>query len=119
MTNKWIIIIIGVVLLVVVFTLIAKAGTKNEIIPGGLGTDNGSTSTQSKFPLKLGSRGQEVENWQRYLNSNISIIFVVGRLIVDGNFGTKTQSETMKQIGSNQVSRTEYGIRVLNEVQLA
>ena len=106
--NRIIIIIIIIVVLILVFVLTSRATSING---------NNTFGVKSPFPLKRGSEGNEVINWQNYLNDNINIPFI--SLILDGKFGPKTEAETLKQIGKKEVSKSDYRYRIFSEVPLS
>lgn len=61
------------------------------------------------FPLKRGSKGDKVKQLQRYLNINYS-----SGLVVDGDFGPKTEAALNTATGLSQVSESWYQNNVLN-----
>jgi len=64
----------------------------------------------STFPLKVGSRGEEVKKLQQYLNQKLQEAY--GRqatmLDVDGIFGAKTEDALKAVSGNTQVAKSEY-----------
>ena len=61
------------------------------------GTNEASLSTSS-FPLKMGSRGDNVKKWQTYLNGKGA------DLVVDGVWGPKTEAASLKYQQLNSIS---------------
>tara|TARA_Y100000592_G_C5442094_1_gene303983 strand:- start:248 stop:832 length:585 start_codon:yes stop_codon:yes gene_type:complete len=85
---------------------------KNPNIPNTPNTPsspNTPTTPVSEFPLKRGSKGDKVKQLQRYLNINYS-----SGLVVDGDFGPKTQAALNTATGLSQVSESWYQNNVLN-----
>lgn len=60
------------------------------------------------FPLKKGSKGNEVSTLQTYLNSQLPA--PVQRLDVDGNFGPLTETALFTVMGKREVSREHFGL---------
>lgn len=114
---KTIHIIIGLVTLVILALLAAvvsavaknKRGNDPAYVPPAAGGGSGSTgstgsSSSPKKPapldydkvLGLGSKGQEVEELQRLYNASR---YGTPKLVVDGDFGSKTQAAVLKVMG--------------------
>lgn len=91
----WILIAVFVLVLILVFTAKAKAKGKTT-----------GKKAKDPFPLMKGSEGEEVKNWQKYLNTTIIPPFTL--LAVDGKFGPKTEDQTSKIIGKNFVTADDY-----------
>ena len=65
------------------------------------------TVTSATFPLKKGSRGDEVKNLQTVLN--VLYKDVIGtQLVVDGIFGSKTEAALKAATGKTTISQDEY-----------
>lgn len=64
------------------------------------------SGTQSRFPLRKGSRGEEVKTLQRYLNSKTRVPLAL--LKVDGIFGSKTQAASQRVLGIREISESKY-----------
>lgn len=56
--------------------------------------------TNDNFPLKIGSKGQKVTEWQEFLG-------LTGKA-ADGLFGGGTETLTKKKLGKNTVSKAEF-----------
>ena len=85
---------------------------KNPNIPNTPNTPsspNTPTTPVSEFPLKRGSKGDKVKELQRFLNIKYS-----SGLVVDGDFGPKTQGALNTATGLSQVSQSWYQNNVLN-----
>jgi hypothetical protein len=104
-----IVIIVLVILAAATFFIIEKV--KKEKSANGSST--GGTSVAGIFPLRLGSRGNEVKILQQRINkvfeSNL-ILAPPAKLAEDGIFGAKTENAlsfifNMKQITKNQYNK--------------
>jgi len=85
---------------------------KNPNIPNTPNTPsspNTPTTPVSEFPLKRGSKGDKVKELQKFLNIKYS-----SGLVVDGDFGPKTQGALNTATGLSQVSESWYQNNVLN-----
>lgn len=123
-----VILIVGV--LVVLAVILARWLMKNK------STDNGDTSGEptsggntqtAAFPLRRGSRGTQVTQLQRWLNSNTSgliydtsdgLIYVSqhNSVGVDGKFGAETERELKAATGLTEVSRDYFNKTHMNSL---
>lgn len=115
-----IVLIVGV--LVVLAIIIARWLMKNKGTAGGDTSDeqaSGGSSQTAAFPLRRGSRGTQVTQLQRWLNSNTSgliydtsdgLIYVSqhNSVGVDGQFGAETERELKAATGMMEVSKDYY-----------
>lgn len=130
--RKKIMIGVLVALVIVAFVLWPSSGNamdkmlepEPDIIPdnnsGGTGGTGGTgTTSNPTFPLKRGSRGQEVKNLQEIINFNDSSFNQTNGvyLVVDGVFGAKTEERVLKIWLTNTVSKPNYdrAIRLRNQ----
>lgn len=112
-----VILIVGV--LVVLAVILAKWLMKNKSTDNGDTSDeptSGGNSQTASFPLRRGSRGTQVTQLQRWLNSNTSgliydtsdgLLYVSqhNSVGVDGQFGAETERELKAATGMTEVSR--------------
>ncbi|MEI6569717.1 MAG: hypothetical protein WCR20_23775 [Verrucomicrobiota bacterium] len=73
---------------------------------------SGNVYNTAVFPLKFGSKGNEVLNLQKYLNNNVMVPF--SKLKEDSNFGALTQSALLRTVGVMTVSESWYRTNILN-----
>ncbi|MCK9562908.1 MAG: hypothetical protein M0R02_09355 [Bacteroidales bacterium] len=88
----------GVIITIIILTALAAAIffiVKSEKHP-------------SVFPLKQGSRGEEVKKLQKYINAQNQGV----TLDVDGIYGSKTQSAVYMIFGQNEVSKKVYNEKI-------
>lgn len=88
----------GVIITIIILTVLAAAIffiVKSEKRP-------------SVFPLKQGSRGEEVKKLQKYINAQNQGV----TLDVDGIYGSKTQSAVYMIFGQNEVSKKVYNEKI-------
>lgn len=114
-----VILIVGV--LVILGAILAKWLMKNKNTDSG-GTvsggspDNGTNTTNASFPLRRGSRGKQVNQLQRWLNTNTSgliydtasgLLYVSPHKAVgvDSIFGAETERELKAATGMTEVSK--------------
>ena len=114
------VLIVGI--LVVLAVIIARWLLKNKNTAGGDTSDeqtSGGTGLTAAFPLRRGSRGTQVTQLQRWLNSNTSgliydtsdgLIYVSqhNSVGVDGQFGAETERELKAATGMTEVSKDYY-----------
>lgn len=123
-----IVLIVGI--LVVLAVILARWLMKNK------STDNGDTSGEptsggnsqtASFPLRRGSRGTQVTQLQRWLNTNTSgliydtsdgLIYVSqhNSVGVDGQFGAETERELKAATGMTEVSRDYFNKTHMNSL---
>lgn len=123
-----VILIVGV--LVVLAVILAKWLMKNKSTDNadtsGEPTSGGNSQTAS-FPLRRGSRGTQVTQLQRWLNSNTSgliydtsdgLIYVSqhNSVGVDGQFGAETERELKAATGMTEVSRDYFNKTHMNSL---
>lgn len=115
-----IVLIVGI--LVVLAVILAKWLMKNKSTDTGDTSDeqtSGGNSQTASFPLRRGSRGTQVTQLQRWLNSNTSgliydtsdgLIYVSqhNSVGVDGQFGAETERELKAATGMTEVSKDYY-----------
>lgn len=101
--------IIILIVIIAVALLIWYFMTKKNVIV----IDN-IKQPDSKFPLKRGSEGPEVEKLQKYLYRNIGgdINKVLGPTGIDGKFGQFTESATKKVFGDIVVTEEVFNSKV-------
>lgn len=111
------VLIVGV--LVVLAVIIARWLLKNKTTDDGDTSDeptSGGSSQTASFPLRRGSRGTQVTQLQRWLNTNTSgliydtsdgLIYVSqhNSVGVDGQFGAETERELKAATGMTEVSK--------------
>ncbi len=122
------VLIVGI--LVVLAVLFARWLMKNK------STDNGDTSGEptsggnsqtASFPLRRGSRGTQVTQLQRWLNTNTSgliydtsdgLIYVSqhNSVGVDGQFGAETERELKAATGMTEVSKDYFNKTHMNSL---
>ncbi len=105
-------IIIGIVLLVIIAIIIYS---KNKSATNTLNTNSSVSSSNnlntnvanstpvSAFPLKYGSRGNEVKALQAFLNTNYN-----EKLVVDGIWGPLTGAAVLKDLKTETVTQGQY-----------
>lgn len=99
MTKKgWIITLIIAVIIVVVIWFIVRSKKQAVDEPENETENNG-------FPLKYGSRGENVEALQSWLISQGQSLPLFG---VDGIFQDETQAALLAQTGKNTITETEF-----------
>lgn len=123
-------VILTVGVLVVLAVILARWLMKNK------STDNGDTSGEptsggntqtASFPLRRGSRGTQVTQLQRWLNTNTSgliydtsdgLIYVSqhNSVGVDGQFGAETERELKAATGMTEVSRDYFNKTHMNSL---
>lgn len=69
-------------------------------------TGGGTTGTNSGFPLKYGSRGENVKKLQRRLNEQLPS--TTPQLVVDGIWGKKTEDAVKLVYGINVISESKF-----------
>lgn len=67
-----------------------------------------SEKQPSQFPLKQGSRGNQVKKLQEYINAQNQGV----TLTVDGIYGPKTQQAVYMIFGQNEVSKKVYNEKI-------
>lgn len=123
-----IVLIVGI--LVVLAVILAKWLMKNKSTDNadtsGEPTSGGNSQTAS-FPLRRGSRGTQVTQLQRWLNTNTSgliydtsdgLIYVSqhNSVGVDGQFGAETERELKAATGMTEVSRDYFNKTHMNSL---
>lgn len=122
------VLIVGV--LVVLAVIIARWLLKNKNTAGGDASDeqaSGGSSQTAAFPLRRGSRGTQVTQLQRWLNSNTSgliydtsdgLIYVSqhNSVGVDGQFGAETERELKAATGMTEVSKDYFNKTHMNSL---
>ncbi len=95
--------------------LVKRKGANEEGGDSG-NSSSGSSSTQASFPLRRGSKGKQVTQLQRWLNTNTGgliydtadgLVYVSAHnsVGVDGQFGPATEKELMTATGRTEVSQ--------------
>lgn len=113
MKRRWAIVIVLMVLLLA-GALVAFGdrifGNKNGNHGAASGATNPGTSAEvpSVFPLKKGSRGEEVRKLQHYLNGCLQYYLVLTPLDEDGIFGAKTEGICVTVTGSREITEEFY-----------
>lgn len=69
------------------------------------------TYNVAAFPLKQGSRGEEVKNVQAWLNDHVIVPYAL--LTVDGIWGDKTNAAVQRTLNTTQVTEAWYKLNVL------
>lgn len=96
---KVIIIVVIVILLILYFSSRAKANSRKQTtptIPVSGGGGGGSTATippagsNAGFPIKVGSKGNDVKTLQHYINVTCLIPHNLTPIAEDGNYGPQT-----------------------------
>lgn len=128
--EKRIAVIIMVAALVVISIIVARWLTKHKSTDSGDTSDEptsgGNTQTAS-FPLRRGSRGTQVTQLQRWLNTNTSgliydtsdgLIYVSqhNSVGVDGQFGAETERELKAATGMTEVSKDYFTKTYMNSL---
>ncbi len=92
-----------------------KSKPDSPVRPTGLIVPGGSVGTGGKFPLKRGSKGDEVLKLQKLINLILPYYpgIRIARLDEDGNWGTKTNT-ALKALGVPVVITEEQYYRVEN-----
>lgn len=121
-----------ILLLVCIIVVVITAATlyyfekkrKEELSEGEIKSSSGTTTqttTSSVFPLKKGSKGEEVKNLQRKINEYLTYYWFMLQvkptyqtLSVDGIWGTKTESNVQYVFKKNQISEQEYKLFLLS-----
>lgn len=67
-----------------------------------------NSTLENRFPLKKGSRGNEVANLQNFLN-----VFLAESLMRDGKFGTKTGEALNRNLQMKEVDYPTY-VKMMN-----
>ena len=103
-------IIAGVIAAIAIILYFVLKGKKEETTPEAPAVKTGGeTPLVSKFPIKLGSKGQEVKEIQTALNKRIAPYMLP--LKVDGIFGEKTLAMLKKYAGGKtELTEAEYRI---------
>lgn len=106
--------LIGIPVVIGVYLIIKQLGGKKRQTPytpvepdlsGGGGSGNGGVTGDDSFPLKKGSKGNNVirlQNALKKLNSS-----ALPRYGVDGDFGNETESALLAQTGKTTCSSSE------------
>lgn len=93
--------------IIIIITIIIAAGI---ILYFNAQEKNLKPITQSPFPLKMGSRGAEVEVLQSYLNTKGEA------LIIDGIYGARTDEAVRKHFNNaNEISEGNFNEIVLGK----
>jgi hypothetical protein len=66
----------------------------------------GGLNIESGFPLKMGSRGENVKKLQRYLNNKMPS--PMKRLEIDGIFGELTEKALLAVANKNEINEREF-----------
>lgn len=93
-----------------------KNSTDSDSTVSGGSTDSGTNTTNADFPLRRGSRGKQVTQLQRWLNTNTSgliydtasgLLYVSPHKAVgvDSIFGAETERELKAATGMTEVSK--------------
>lgn len=112
MKEKKIYIAIAVIVLVVFALWLAKklVNKSNSGITPSESTNTKTPTTvitDAPFPLKIGSRGDNVKCLQRFLNAH-NDSGILAPLQIDGIFGSKTQNMLSTLYGISEVSQSFY-----------
>lgn len=112
MKEKKIYIAIAVIVLVVFALWLAKklVNKSNSGITPSESTNTETPTTvitDAPFPLKIGSRGDNVKCLQRFLNAH-NDSGILAPLQIDGIFGSKTQNMLSTLYGISEVSQSFY-----------
>lgn len=99
---------VGLLVLMLLTWLMVRANKKADTSDAGTSgtggsssSDSSSSATPSVFPLKYGSRGNEVKMLQSYLNEHLTVL---APLVVDGIWGPKTQAAVDRVLETDQVT---------------
>lgn len=121
--NKRNVIILVASLAILVIAFLYRKELKNLFKPGGIDENTDTCGTKSNpsnegkvqskgFPLKLGSKGENVKRIQRIINDKISanIVFPYkpDYLPEDGNWGAKTDKAALKWLKTNSITEEEF-----------
>lgn len=104
--QTWIIIGISVLVLILII-LYVRSGRKKDTTSNTTIVNNTTvTQPSSEFPLKYGSRGESVRQWQKYLNSKGAT------LVEDGVWGPLTEAASTKYASTNVVTEAVFKANV-------
>lgn len=98
--KQWIIIAVVIIIIIVLIYYFNKPKTittttsTTTIIPSNTATNG--------FPLQMGSRGENVKKWQKYLNTKGA------GLTEDGIWGPLTEAASTKYMGFNSVTEVYF-----------
>lgn len=102
--RNWVFVVISITVIVIIILMINKSKEENNLPVLDSGIPN------PIFPLIEGSKGVEVSNLQKYLNSQGS------SLTVDGIFGPLTLVQVQRVFGRMLVSQIEYQDIILKNI---
>jgi len=105
-----------VIIGIVVFVWYKRKKAAERLALPGTGTNNGTSApakttmyNASVFPLKNGSRGNEVLTLQKYLNVGVlSKQTALPALVEDGIWGPKTDEVVKTKLGLSAIDETYY-----------
>lgn len=75
------------------------------------GTVYSDAYNSAVFPLKYGSRGEEVKNLQRWLNDHVIIPYAL--LTIDGIWGNNTDAAVRRTLNVTEVTEAWYKLNIL------
>lgn len=99
-TRTWIIIAIVLIIIILIIYYSNKKKTVTTTTTSTMSSALGINSIN--FPLQIGSRGDNVKKWQKYLNTKGA------GLVEDGIWGVLTEAASVKYVGFNSVSETYF-----------
>lgn len=112
MKRRWaIVIVLAVLVLAGLLVMFGDKifGQKNGDQGAASGTtDTGTLAVAPIFPLKKGSRGEEVRKLQHYLNGCLQYYLVLTPLDEDGIFGAKTEGICVTVTGNREITEEFY-----------
>jgi hypothetical protein len=124
----WILIAVVVVIVALVYYFAKKKPTTESLVTSGTAATPKTTvppgTNVNIFPLKMGSRGNEVTIVQQYINEKLKnqpkygMVAALPLLVVDGIWGQKTQDAIKYKLGIDQIDYTYYTKIILGIVNL-
>lgn len=85
----------------------SSSGTgSGNTTPSGSGSGSNTSNASPTFPLKKGSKGEEVKALQKALNKYVAPPMAL--LEVDGDFGSKTENLLFSKFGVKEVTEANY-----------
>ncbi len=112
--TAWIVIII--VVLILAFSVVVYAKTGKDKLDEDISDE--AKEERIIFPLGVGSKGEEVKDWQTAIN-NKHLYPPLMPLVVDGIFGPLTKEATIDWIGKSIVTKLDFDLGVYSQMQPA